>query len=277
MKSESQAPQCDPRALRVAQAVQQSTGIAQVLLFGSRARGDYHADSDIDLLLVHPEDHTVRETCHQSATQAVRKWYREPVSTDVVLVSPDLFASVQFGLNHIAAQAAKDGVTPMGHPYHPPRGEPPPQDPLRLEAMERAFHAGWKFETLQGLMREGAQDRYSSAERFEMAFGEAAQGTLELALKALLAVRGETYGRHHQLERWVQHARQALPEFQGLQSPLETLSAFAGGHIYGSPDLDQDVEELFVQVQADLRRIFDLVQQHANFDPWTVCKSDYKF
>ena len=110
-------------------------------LFGSRARGDYHEDSDIDLLLVHPDDRTVRAACHQTAALAIQRWYEDPVTLDIVLVSPDLFASVQFGLNHIAAQAARDGVTPMGHPYDPPHGEQPPQDPIRLEAMERAFHA----------------------------------------------------------------------------------------------------------------------------------------
>ena len=275
--SSVEARQCDHRALRVAQAVQKSTGVEQVLLFGSRARGDYHEDSDIDLLLVHPDDRAVRAACHQTAALAIQRWYEDPVTMDIVLVSPDLFASVQFGLNHIAAQAARDGVTPMGHPYDPPHGKRPPQDPIRLEAMERAFHASWKFENLKGLMLEGAKERYSSEERYEMAFGEAVQGTLELALKALLTAWREPYGRHHQLERLAYHAQQTVHHFKGLQSPLPTLTAFAGGDIYGSPDLDHDVEELFALVKADLEYIFTLVQQQASFNPWTVRKNDYKF
>ncbi len=40
----------DNRARQVALAVQQAAGIEQVLLFGYRARGDYGATSDIDLI-----------------------------------------------------------------------------------------------------------------------------------------------------------------------------------------------------------------------------------
>ena len=121
-------------------------------------------------------------------------------------------------------------------------------------------------------MLDGAKERYSSEERYEMAIGYAAQGTLELALKALLAAWREPYGRHHQLERLANHAQQTVPHFKGLQSPLPTLTAFAGGVIYGSPDLDHDFEELFELVKADLEYIFTLVQQQASFNPWTVRK-----
>ena len=43
----------DNNALAVGQAVLRETGAQDVILFGSRARGDYREDSDIDLLLVH--------------------------------------------------------------------------------------------------------------------------------------------------------------------------------------------------------------------------------
>ena len=44
-----------------------------------------------------------------------------------------------------------------------------------------------------------------------------AQGTLELALKALLATRDKSYRRYHQLAILVQHARQVISEIRGLQ------------------------------------------------------------
>ncbi len=266
----------DDRARQVALAVQKATGIEQVLLFGSRARGDYHADSDIDLLVVHPGDQKMVATCRQVASQAVQAVYDDFVTTDVVLISPTLFRSMQFGLNHIAAKAVKDGVTPMGMPYNPPPGALPPQDPHRLESMERALHARRKFTLLQKLMREGEQDDYVSPEEFEVDCGEAAQGALEHALKALIASQRQEYARSHDLVRLETRAQRVVPEFQALASPAKALSAFAGGEIYGTPDLEQDIVELFVLVQKDFTSIFSLIRDKGGFDPWTIRKSDYQ-
>ncbi len=148
---------CDDRARRVALAVQQATGIDRILLFGSRARGDYHAESDIDLLVVHPEDRALADLCAQTAQTAVQKLYPDNIRTDVILISPALFATAQFGLNHVATQAVKDGVTPMGEPYRPQSGEQqqPPCHRFRIEAMERAFHASGHFANLQRYIRGG--------------------------------------------------------------------------------------------------------------------------
>ena len=267
----------DDRARRVALAVQEATGIEHVLLFGSRARGDYGANSDIDLLVVHPEDSTVAATCQQVAQQAVKSHYDDLVSTDVVLISPALFASVQFGLNHIAAKAVRDGVMPMGHSYCPPPGSRPPQEPHRLESMERALHARRKFSALQRFMREGELEFYVSQVEYEVDFGEAAQGALEHALKALVASHRKEYARIHDLVKLEVHAKQEVPEFLGLKSPLEILSACAGGEMYGTPDFEQDIEEIFALVQADVEYLFSLIQELGGFDPGTVQKSDYKF
>ena len=267
----------DDRARRVALAVQEATGIEPVLLFGSRARGDYSAHSDIDLLVVHSENSTVAATCQQAAQQAVQDHYDDFISTEVVLVSPALFASMQFGLNHIAAQAVKDGVTPMGHSYRPPPGSLPPQDPHRLESMERALHARRKFSALQRFMREGEREFYVSQVEYDVDFGEAAQGALEHALKALVASRRKEHARIHDLVKLEAQAKQAAPEFLGLKSPLEILSTFAGGEIYGTPDFEQDIEELFALVQTDVESLFSLIQKLDGFDSWTVQKSDYKF
>ncbi len=199
------------------------------------------------------------------------------ISPDVVLISPALFATMQFGRNHIAAKAVKDGVTPMGYPYRPPPGEHPEQDPFRLEAMERALHARLQFTTLSALRREEIMDLFHSQEEFNVAFGNAAQGALEHTLRALMASWGKEYARIHDLIRLEADAREAIPEFQGLQSPVDMLSRFAGGEIYGTPDLEHDIEELFALVQADLAAIFDRVRLRSQFNPWTVRKSDFDF
>ncbi len=127
--------------------------------------------------------------------RTVQNLYNNTISPDVVMISPALFASVQFGLNHIAAKAVKDGVTPMGCAYHPSPGERPPSDPFKLESMERALHARGEFRTLQRLVRKGEVECYDSRVEFNLAFGRAAQGALEHALKALIACTRAEYAR----------------------------------------------------------------------------------
>ena len=42
----------DPRAVQLAQTLLERVPADNVVVFGSRARGDWHAHSDIDLLIV---------------------------------------------------------------------------------------------------------------------------------------------------------------------------------------------------------------------------------
>ena len=56
----------------------------QIILFGSRARGDNKADSDIDLLVVMPTAAHYRETVH-----AIRQLVGDmPVAKDILVVTP---------------------------------------------------------------------------------------------------------------------------------------------------------------------------------------------
>ncbi len=266
----------DDRARKVALAVQQATGIEQILLFGSRARGDYVVDSDIDLLVVHQPDSAVYDTCQRAASQAVQTLYNDYVTTEIVLVSPSLFEYMQFGLNHVAAHATRDGVTPMGNPYERPDTEPHPKDQHRIEAMERAYHGRRSFTVLSNTLQLG-DSSYEDPAEFDITFGEAAQRTLEHALKAVIAAMGKEYKRIHNLAELETQATQAVPGFKGLQSPLQSLSAFAGGDVYTSPELEQDADTLFQKVHTDVTYLFALVQQKADFDPWSVKRSDFKF
>src|SRR3954453_20337987 len=61
----------------------------QVILFGSRARGDAHEDSDVDLLVVFPHVENSR-----TMAVAIRSELRGlGVAKDIVVASPDEIAS----------------------------------------------------------------------------------------------------------------------------------------------------------------------------------------
>ncbi len=272
----------DDRARQVALAVQQAIGIDTVLLFGSRARGDFAQDSDIDLLVIHPEGQDMASACRMVARNAARRLYGQDIPTDVVLMSPAVFTTMQFGLNHIAAKAAREGITPMGYTYQPPTGEEESEANLAvLEAMERCLHAR-RYHTQMQFVIEGVQRAQAGGMNMadplegELAFGDAAQGALEHALKALIAVHGAEYERTHDLNMLEDKGRQQVPEFRGLVSPAADLSYFAGGFIYGTPHLPQDMSTRHEQVQTDVKHLFALIEKKGQFDPWSVREEDFR-
>ena len=266
----------DAHACRVARAVQQVEGVEQVILFGSRARGDYGVDSDIDLLVVHAPDPDITAACRHAAERSMRDEYDDCVGVDIVPLAPDHFDFMQHGVNHVAAHAARDGITPMGHRYHPPSppSEPGPSERHRREAMERTWHARSHLTALRGQFQLGP-DFYDDPMEWDIRVGDHAQGALEHALKAVIAACGRRYDRTHELLDLLQAAQACVPGLT-LRAHLKTLSAFAGGDIYGSPELDQDADHLWQDVQHDVSQLLQLCGQKAGYDPWTFTKADFQ-
>ena len=278
MQAQTPDTRHDTRARRVAVAVQQVPGGELVLLFGSRARGDHHPTSDIDLLVTFNPDRNTETACREAARRAVQDVYAHSVGVDLVRLDPAHFDFMQHGLNHVAAQAAQDGITPMGHHYLRPQtpSEPAPTEQHRRESMERALHARRNLSKLQREHKAGT-DGYSEPQfEWETSLGEDAQAALEHALKVVLAAHGRKYPRIHDLEILLNEAKGVLPPSFEIRSELKTLSAFAGGEIYGSPELNQDVDQLLHNTQADVVNLLRHCQEQADYDPWTVTRADFK-
>ncbi len=268
----------DPRARRVAEAVQQVPGVDLVLLFGSRARGDHRPTSDIDLLVTFKSDRDIETACREAAQRAARDVYADSVGVDLVRLDPAHFNFMQHGLNHVAAEAAQDGITPMGFHYlRPPTpSEPTPTEQLRRESMERAFHSVRNLHRLEREYKSGTEGYADPQFGWETSLGEDAQAALEHALKAVLAAHGCKYPRIHDLEILLGEARKVLPATFEIRSELKTLSAFAGGEIYESPELNQDVDQLLHNTQADVANLLRHCQEKAGYDPWTITRTDFK-
>jgi len=265
----------DPRARQVAAAAAQVPGVARVLLFGSRARGDHGPGSDIDLLVVGDRTPAVADACCRAAVRAVRNVYTDPPAVDVTVLDTAHFDFMQHGLNHVAVHAAREGVTPRGNRYKLPK---PPPDQLpelrRREAMERAAYARdhlfFLEEAIQrGISRPGIP---FNRDRF---LGRDAQGALEHALKAVIAIHGRKYEHTHKLPALLEAAQVSVPDLT-LTSNLEMLSAFASGTAYESPDLNEDVEYMVQCVRHDVTQMFDICAAKGGFDPWTCRKTDYQ-
>ncbi len=103
----------DPKARAVAQAVYDAIRPLAVILFGSRAKGDYRDDSDVDLLVIIDDDADDRATNAAASAAAHRKLdelYDLRVGLDVLDFTKSRFAYCRRARNHVAGQALRDGV-----------------------------------------------------------------------------------------------------------------------------------------------------------------------
>lgn len=114
----------DPRALVVAQRAQDRTP-GQVFLFGSRARGDWKDDSDIDLMVIEEDlpRSRRRELTNLSARltlNAVDLYPdREPVPVQLLYLTRAEFEQARRAPTHVAGGVQRDGLTPSGQSLPP--------------------------------------------------------------------------------------------------------------------------------------------------------------
>ncbi len=182
---------CDPKAREVAMAVYQAVQPQMVIVFGSRARGDYHDDSDIDLMVITGDkrldnDGYFRAT--RAAFQKVEDIYTPPVSVDVLNYTGAEFADWRRAKNHVAGQALRDGVDQEGVSLSGryEDGEPTnwPDIQQRIANAER---------NLSDLER-GVEINLS-----QEAIGFFAQQTVENALKGWISALDDQYTNTHDI------------------------------------------------------------------------------
>ena len=103
----------DPKALQVAKAVQQREQPELVILFGSRARGDYEElKSDIDVMLVQAAEPrgTDQKSAESAALKASQATYGREVPVELVWRTLDEFRHNRRYINSVETRAVRDGV-----------------------------------------------------------------------------------------------------------------------------------------------------------------------
>jgi predicted nucleotidyltransferase len=91
-------------------AIRSESDPAAIILFGSQARGDARADSDLDLLVVRKEEFQPGE----SRLEEIGALYRTvekvcPIPKDILLFTRDEFLSWRGTTNHMIAVASREG------------------------------------------------------------------------------------------------------------------------------------------------------------------------
>ena len=81
----------------------------QVVLFGSRARGDARPDSDVDLLIVESEPFGPGRSRNAETVRLDRALPETPVGRDLLVYSRDEIERWRGSRNHVAARALREG------------------------------------------------------------------------------------------------------------------------------------------------------------------------
>ena len=131
------SPSVDPNALTVARCLHDSLNPLATILFGSRARGDHHDTSDLDILLVTREEPPCQ---HQSeaedlAAKLTVQAYGHHLKTHLVWLTNDQFSAEEKYLNSIPTQALLDwhgALQPPGAIQEPLLRSKPAPRPVRL-------------------------------------------------------------------------------------------------------------------------------------------------
>ena len=81
----------------------------QVILFGSRARGDARENSDVDLIVVEAEPFGPERSRHEESVRLYRALARFRIPADVLVYSREDVDYWRDSLNHVLARALREG------------------------------------------------------------------------------------------------------------------------------------------------------------------------
>ena len=104
-----------PELRRVVDAIVASVHPESVILFGSRARGDFRVDSDLDLAILVP-DGVARRRVAMHAYQGLAAVADRSVAVDIVVLTPSLIAAERELTGSIVRAVSRDGVFVYGSP-----------------------------------------------------------------------------------------------------------------------------------------------------------------
>ena len=223
--------EADTSALAVVRAVFDEVQPVQAILFGSRSRGDYLTDSDIDIAIIttDPVPENRRLDVDDIAARAAVALHPNSPSTDVSFLTVDQLQIGKVKKNTLANSIAKEGKPIMdGGTTSSDAGFD--EEAVNWDDVDARLRSAQEAVTdLEVLVsNHRASDR---------AIGYFGQQALEHAYKALIAAHGETYptgGRDgHNLRILTSRIQEILgQDFQVPGMNWQSLTAYAGSGRY---------------------------------------------
>ena len=101
---------------QMVQAIVAEVDPEQVILFGSRARGDAREDSDVDLVVVEAEPFGKTRSRRLEAARVYEAVASFDALTDILLYSRDEVEHWRDSVNHVLARALREGTVLYDQP-----------------------------------------------------------------------------------------------------------------------------------------------------------------
>ena len=221
----------DPKACAVARAVGEAVHPAKVILFGSRARGDFTPDSDIDLLIITgpgPVDQQAYQRTSAAARRTVEELYGDSIAVDLLRMSERAFHDGRRARNHVAGQAVRDGFEANGDKVTYDNPQPTNWPDIR----QRIANAERELGVLKILVEANAAQE---------AIGLHAQQALENALKGWISALDADYHNTHDLADLMAIVRQHPAENDtSAGERLAWLTEYAVRYRYAGAEVVMD-------------------------------------
>ena len=222
----------DPKALQVAKEVLKREQPELVILFGSRARGDYkELQSDIDMMLVQtaePDD-AVQKDAKDAAANVTRNTYGREVPVEIVWKTIAEFRHNRRYVNSVETHAVKHGVIM-------PR-DPNQYDSSHYEDEETEYSYDWENYEILIERAEGHLSMFQVGvvnDQPDFPIWQQAHFALECGLKALLEARQIPYGYNHSMADLLGTLRHFHPEMQEFRLSIapDIYADYAGRRGY---------------------------------------------
>ncbi len=102
-------PVTDDLLQNMVRAIVDEVDPEQVILFGSRGRGDHREKSDIDLIVIEAEPFGPERSRHREMLRLNRAVRGAPVPVDILVYSKDDVDYWRDSLNYVLARALREG------------------------------------------------------------------------------------------------------------------------------------------------------------------------
>ncbi len=109
MHNAEMRPVTDTLIGEIVEAIFRDADPDQVILFGSRARGDQREESDLDLVVIEAEPFGPNRSRHQEMVRLNRAIAKFLPPTDILVYSHDEVDYWRDSLNHVLARALREG------------------------------------------------------------------------------------------------------------------------------------------------------------------------
>ena len=191
-------PVTDALLDRMVQAIVDEVDPEQVILFGSRGRGDERESSDIDLIVVEAEPFGPERSRRKELVRLCHALSGFHVPADVLVYSHDDVAYWRDSLNHVLARALREGKvlyepTTVANHSAVAQGVDGKLHTSDVKGARMLLDAGTRhLDTLRAL--------YHSDEIPDEVFGFHVQQAAEKLLKGWIALLGEVYPLTHSVE-----------------------------------------------------------------------------